>query len=120
MRKLALLALLPTAAMARVVPHSVAYYVQHPQEWRATLYVCHTHPGWSGLPDCRTAEKVGGIAIQQRTRSADPLSTTQYWNANPVARDGVLAQCNRRSYTDAIVFPYCGVVAQSKAQELSR
>jgi hypothetical protein len=121
---------IPAAASAQdplthsVTPRDVAWYMAHPDTLRQTLKVCQSNAAYMPLPDCANAESAGaglmGRRYEQAARSNNSLNLRDpaYWSMNPIAREGVLAQCRRRAPGDELAFPYCSVAAASKLSDL--
>jgi len=87
----------------------------HPTIQQQTLRACHSN-----------AESTGACLMkhyyEQAVRSNNLLNLNDpaYWSVNPIAREGVLAQCRRRGPSDemAYPYPYCGVASASKLNDL--
>ena len=110
-RALALLVLLPGAALAQQPQsralHDKSWYEAHPAERRATIRICENDASYSALPDCINAEAADGVASRREQQGRrqigekgawigyDPLMDPDWWRANPIARDGQLIQCMR-------------------------
>lgn len=109
-----------------VSPRDVEWYTAHPTTLEQTLRVCHGHAAYMALPDCANAESAGAGLMGRdyrralRTNNGLNLYDPAYWSANPIARDGILAQCSRRGRDDALALPYCQVASASKLQEMRR
>jgi hypothetical protein len=125
---LALALAVPAVAIAGtpdpVTPRDVAYYMAHPEVQQQTLRVCHSNAAYMALPDCANAESAGAGLMRRDYQSAGRSSSVlnlkdpAYWSSNPIARDGVLAQCRRRGPGDELAYPYCQIAAASKLNDL--
>jgi hypothetical protein len=121
---------LPAAAIAGttdpVTPRDVAYYMAHPAIQQQTLRLCHSNAAYMTLPDCANAESAGAGLMRRDYLSANRssnvlnLNDPAYWSSNPIAREGVLAQCRRHGPGDELAYPYCRVAAASKLNDLKR
>lgn len=110
-----------SAMTAPVTPRTVAWYMAHPSVMQQTLRVCHSNAAYMPLPDCANAESAGAGLMKREYQQASNglnLNDPAYWSTNPIAREGVLAQCRRRGPGDEMAYPYCRAAAASKLNDL--
>lgn len=119
MRALTVAALLvPVAALADPAPiaKSVSYFEAHLQELRATLSICHDNAQFADTPTCQNAEAAAsGLKARRGPDLATMLSDPRYWSANPIARDGLLLQCQLGT---AMEPRFCKPASQSALADL--
>jgi len=124
----AALSFAPIAVIAEttdpVTPRDVAWYMSHPAVQQQTLRVCHSNAAYMPLPDCANAESAGAGLMRRdyeravRSNNSLNLNDPAYWSSNPIAREGILAQCRRRGPGDELAYPYCRVASESKLNDL--
>ena len=130
---LALTLLAPTVATAQsrsdpamrpVTPRDIPYYMAHPSIMEQTLQLCHSNAGYGRLADCQNAERAStGLMANERGRAATQqlsigVYSPEWWDLNPIMRETVITQCNRRGPGDQIAYPYCKLAAASKLRAI--
>ncbi|HEX3992350.1 MAG TPA: hypothetical protein VHX39_14360 [Acetobacteraceae bacterium] len=134
---LALAFALPTAAMAQspfpvgdpmtqpVTPRDIHWYKMHPDVMRQTLRVCQSNSAYALTADCQNAKRAeyGYDADQQQKAlkaAPNPFFDPTFWDANPVMRATILAQCRRHGPGDELAYIYCNAAAASEMRVLNR
>jgi hypothetical protein len=108
-----------------VTPRDVAWYMANPSVLQQTLRVCHSNAAYGDTHDCQNAERAGTAMMGRQYATAAAKGATiygdpAYWDANPVVRAGILAQCRRRAPGDELVFIYCKAASASELRSLNR
>jgi hypothetical protein len=91
----------------------IAYYQTHPTFRADVLRLCQQTSPRGDLPDCRNASKADAEVRSSGVRASD-IMTPQWFRDNPIARDGIIAQCARRGPGDELVLPFCTAALQGK------
>lgn len=96
----------------------VRWYMDHPNDLRMTLEVCHSAAQYAQTPTCANAESASAGRMAQNAPNLDALlRDPRYWSLNPIARDGFLLQCRNGT---ALMPKYCGAAGSSLSQEIGR
>jgi hypothetical protein len=109
-----------------VTPRDIPWYMAHPNVLNATLGVCHSNAAYGPTADCQNAERASrGVLAGQQQQAANQqraggVYSSQWWDQNPIMRETVITQCNRRGPGDQIAYPYCALAAASKLRSIGR
>lgn len=120
MRKLLLVVVLfPLAAHAQAPQPArpISWFKVHLADLAVTLSVCRDNSQYANTPTCVNAQAAAtGLRGDRSINLNALLSDPRYWSANPLAREGLLAQCQLGTAMEPRLCKYAAQSALSSMQ----